>query len=478
MLRYPLFVALLCLILSLAAYSQGPSRLELDKYLTEVKANNLELRSAIQAAEGAKLRSRESSLLYSPSLFADGQMGADSKEPVVNLFSYDRIEGQSASLGIQQLFPYGQQLKVYYNATHTNYINARLAGGQSLAETAFYETRPVIEINQSLWANGFGRGTRAQYRLLESQAMASHFAGQFRAKAALAAAEASFWRLSLARQRVSVQEIAYDQAKKIHEWASGRAKTNLGDRADALQAKAALEFRELELQAAKDEERAARVGFNRQRNKEGDEVAETLPSPEPKAFLEWKPAEKKQTRDDVRAAEEQQKAATALAQLSMEKDRPLFDVWASLAMNGRDSAFGTALGEPFRAGKATYAVGLKFVLPLNRGAAGDAVEGWQNEQRAAELAFQHKSREEAQDWKDLAQGFAEARHRLELANRIASAQQEKLTYERSRLRQGRTTTFQVLSFEQDFAQSQLALLAAQSDMVRLYTQMKLFGDSL
>jgi outer membrane protein TolC len=83
--------------------------------------------------------------------------------------------------------------------------------------------------------------------------------------------------------------------------------------------------------------------------------------------------------------------------------------------------------------------------------------------------------EQEQEWNDLNQKFHEAKKRLTLTRDIEIVQDKKLVREKARLHLGRTTTYQVLLFEQDYSTAQLARIRAQADILRILTQMKLFG---
>jgi len=466
--KFPLLV----LLFSLPAL--GADTYNSQEFLKDVRANNLEVKSTLQAAEGAKKRAEESDLLTSPAFYTQAQAGADAKLPILAFFNYDKLETQGVSLGVQQLTSYGQNIKLYYNAIHYNYVNLLFPTPGASPSTNFFDTTPGFEITQSLWSNGFGRGTRANRTLIESQALAASYASQYKARATLAAAEETYWKLVIAREKVAIQTIALEQAKKIFDWSSGRAKRNLGDQADALQARAALEGRGLEMQLAHDEERMAARLFNRARHIDSDEVKETLEELPLEKLISLKAEKRNEKRDDVRAAEEQQRAAIAGAQAAREKVSPTLDLTGSMSFNGRNNAFGPSLGDPFSAGRTTWAIQAKLLIPLDRGAASDAAAGWELERRAAELLYQHRLSEQEQDWKDVGKKLDEAQRRLSLARQLVAAQKTKLEYERARLRQGRTITFQVLSFEQDYAQAQLMQLQAEAVLVSLNSYLRLF----
>ncbi len=74
--------------------------------------------------------------------------------------------------------------------------------------------------------------------------------------------------------------------------------------------------------------------------------------------------------------------------------------------------------------------------------------------------------------------FTQAKNKLTLAYNLEEAQGEKLNFERDRHRRGRTTTFQVLQFEQDYATAQLGRLKQSFDLLQTHSQLKTFMETL
>ena len=116
-------------------------------------------------------------------------------------------------------------------------------------------------------------------------------------------------------------------------------------------------------------------------------------------------------------------------------------------------------------------------MPLDLGALSDARRGWAREEAASELRLKRLVYEQEQGWKDLSRKFEEAKKKLVLTVQIETAQLSKVRRERERLNQGRSTTYLTLLFEQDFAQSQLARIHAEADVLAVIAQMELFGEA-
>jgi outer membrane protein TolC len=182
-------------------------------------------------------------------------------------------------------------------------------------------------------------------------------------------------------------------------------------------------------------------------------------------------------REDVKAAAEQQRAVIANTAVALERDSPTLDVFGSIALNGKDTSLGTATGQAFSFSHPTEAIGLRFSAPIDFAVLKNTRAGWSREQAGAELNYQRKIFEQDQSWQDLTQRLIQAKRRLQLARSVEMVQKNKMENERSRYKTGRTTTFQVLTFEQDFYSSQISRIRAQSDVLTLISQMKLFGDA-
>ena len=464
----------------LSITAPGVEPLTLDSYLHEVKAKNQSVSGSIESSHGSKERREERHLAFAPTLFGTIQTAGDSKLQQIPIFTYQQLTNDVYQLGVSQLTHFGLQARFFYELDFTSFENAVLPGAPPGAfPTSFYDARPVLELSESLWGNGFGRSANANSELIDAQSAANEKLSRWQARSLLSQAEAAYWRLLIAREMVRIEKRALEQAMQIHDYTARRARMHLGEKADELQSKAALELRRLELKSANDEERVASRNFNTMRNIRSDDVAEALTPLESKNLLEMQPIKRAAMRDDVQAAKEQTRATTAAATLTVEKDKPTLDVYGSFALNGRDLTVDGALGNSYTAQRPTKMIGLKLSVPLDLSAAESARHGAIRERDAAEMIYHQKVLDQEQTWDDLLRKLEEAKERLSLSEIIERAQDEKLVNERQRLKNGRTTTYQVLLFEQDFSQSELARLRSQSDVVTVLAEMKLFsGDDL
>ena len=464
----------LATLVSFPALAQD--EITIDEFLKEVRTKNQGVAGAISSSEGGQARSKEGEMLTSPIFFTEAEFSSDGKIPEIAITTYDRIERHRYSLGVKKAFSFGLEAKIYYLLGHVNYVN--MTAPFPMTPPNFFDARPTFEFSQQLWGGGMGRITRANQEIAEASALGNSFKARYEARMLLNAAEESFWNLSLMRERTEVARTSLEQSRKIHKWNAERVRRNLADEVDELQAKAAMEVAELEYQTAVDMERQACRIFNKFRNVASDEVTLELPELETESLLTRRVAEAKPERDDVKAAEQAQKAAVASGVLANEKLRPTLELYGMYGANGRNFDLGTSLINPYQAGRPSFAVGLRFNVPLDASVTSASMAGILKEQMGAELTFRQKQADLMQDFQDLSRTLKELRNRLKLSRSIAEAQKTKLERERTRLTSGRTTTFQVLIFEQDYARSRAAEISAKLELVRAITKMKLYGGTI
>lgn len=451
------------------------SPLSVDQYLAQVTQSNEDYRATVLNRAGASDRSVEGSLLFSPQAFANVQYADDKRPTFLEAITGSENIAKAASFGVSQQFRFGLQAKLSYNVTYTSLLGANPA---FVTQPRYFDNGLSLELSQPLWKNAFGRASRFTEDASTFQAKALSYGESFKGKAALADAESRYWRLAIAREIVKVQQQSLDRAINIRNFNAGRERLHLIDKADLLQSEAAVKARQLDLRSAVDEERAARRGFNSGRGLDSEEVSETLILPDTKAITGLEVPQRSALRDDVKAAELGLKAASAGNELSRDKMLPSLDVFASASTNGRDSAFSPSASESFGTSHPMVVAGLKFALPLDIGTTSTVRGAYLKELQGAELNYQRKLFDQENNWKDLLQKFTEAKARLAIAQELEEAQSTKLNEERKRQKEGRSTTFQVFVFEQEFLGSQLIRIQTQGLILGLLTQMKLYrGES-
>ncbi len=221
--------------------------------------------------------------------------------------------------------------------------------------------------------------------------------------------------------------------------------------------------------------RSAQLAFNILRSSTSDEVTETLAPLNTESILKIEAPKKAEVSDDVKAAEQAERVTHSSNELSRQKAQPDLSLFGSIAYNGVDTYLKPAMSESLSTKSPMYKIGIQFSMPLFFGETSEIRSGRVKQQLAAEsLTFQTKLNN-AQIWDDLEKKFSEAKGRLKLADELVSIQKEKLDHEKYRFNLGRTTTFQVLTYEQDYAQSLITRLRIAQEILSTQAQMKAYS---
>ena len=461
-------------IFSASSTALAATNLTLEIYLEQVKSGNKSAQAAASMSQAGDLKAAERSAILSPTLFGTWLQSRDLKPTSNPTMMGSATDVDSMSYGISQLTPFGMAAKL---SLTTNHVVIEGASPQFLPLSDYYETRPQLEVTQSLWKNGFGRETRAQLDVVEGQALMGKHTENLKGKFLMAEAEVAYWRLALAREALAAQRESYQRAVKMRDWSAGRVKLSLADKADLLQSDAAVKGRELEMQVATDEEGAASRQFNSMRGNISDNVSENLARLTADAIEKMADPVRTEPREDVRVARQAETIAKAAATLAQEKYAPQIDLFATYAGNGRDAGAGNSGEDGLSFKHPTRQYGVKFNVPLGVPAVLDHRRGAAMEARASELVRERKEFDELREWDGLVDALGDARKRLDLGTNMEAIQKEKYDHEKGRQSKGRSTLFQVLMFEQDYAGAQLSRIRMKADYMRIIAQMKTFGGN-
>lgn len=459
--------------LSMPAVFGSEAKLTLNRFLEQVQTSNSSLVGSTQKRSGFQDQALQGKHLFAPNLVATAQTLTDQRITTNPLILGNKTVSNTYAIGLSQITPFGLQGKLSYNV---NYVSITGASPTFISDPAFYTGQPMVEITQSLWANGFGSAIRANRDLAEATSQANMYNEKYISRLILVSAEIAYWKLAEARQVVHLQKANLKTAKEFRDWTARRVKLHLQDRSDLLQAESAMQLHTLELESAIQEEQAASRDFNRAREVESIDVPEELQPPE--LALAAEVLSKMETRDDVKSLEQLTRATIANASLQREQTLPVFDVMASYSLNARNNSSGTMFSGSIKSDHPMWMVGLKFSAPLDFGTTASIRESSEKLKAGAEVAFVRKHFEELEDWKDLNIKITDAKKRLSMVRALEAAQKEKWNYEQKRFAQGRSTTYQVLIFEQDYSQSRLNRIRTELEVLTLTAQMKIYGASI
>lgn len=456
-------------IVGTVAMSTSAFALSLSEYLAQVEGQSLRYKQSQAQAEGSRLVSREADLLTSPNFFLEARKSFDTSLGTPPMSMYDRYDNDVYRAGISQQFSFGLETKFSYAVTKNAYE------GSTFNPDKYWDASPSVELTMPLWANGFGSGIKAQEELTRQQNKADEYANLALSQNLLIEAEVAYWQLSASQERVKIQEQALTAGNNILSYVQKQKQKNLGESADVLQANALVEAYKLQLQQAVNERLRLSRTFNKYLNANADAPVPSLDSLNYNYLETLKiPDQRPGDRLDVKASRAQAALAKASSDLILERNKPTLNLVGGYTLQGRGTETSKAFENSAKTNHDRGYVGVMFQLPLNFKAVADAKAGAQRLKDSADINEQNLLYTQEQDWIDLRQSLSESKETLKLSRTMESAQKSKLENERSRLRQGRTTTYQVLLFEQDYTQAQASRVQAATQIIALESQLKLY----
>jgi outer membrane protein TolC len=256
---------------------------------------------------------------------------------------------------------------------------------------------------------------------------------------------------------------------------------NVADRADLLQAQAASKQKQLQFQTDKELYRQASALLNSFRNVRGDVVDEDLEPIDPEVEKDLtKQIKRTAQRADIEARIQAAQAKKGAAAVIAETMKPEINLYGSVNLSGRSTVYNnTALQDAYSTKYPTYVGGLKLTIPLDTGLNSDLVEGAAAAASASDAIAWRARFDLDQEWLNLQKRYTDATSRLKMATELEKLQEEKLSNERRRFSNGRTTSFQVLQFEDHYSDARQMRLRILNEIVNIHAQSRLFnGETL
>lgn len=452
------------------AGTSGP--LSLPAFLEDVRTRNPEARATMENINSFELRVHESEAILSPEAYAQGSFFDDKKPTPQPIFLGSETRGERWRAGIRKQTDFGLGADLYFNSQHTVVVGASPV---YLNPPDYVESSAVLQLTQSIWRNGFGEATHSQMDVNRAANEINLLQAKFRLKTLMLTAQNAYWSLVSFNQIVKLQEENVARAQKLRDYMKNRTRLRLFDDTDAMQAQAAFETRELELQSSLDDRAAVIRKLNTLRGLNSDEVQnlDELPGREMMEEVAKNP-EGRMTREDYELLRAQAKAGLAQARLAKSQIQPQLDLAASVATNGRDSSTGTAYEQTQTNHYPTWSIGFNFSIPLDVSLIRDIKRSYNAAGLAAKAVDEQAGFSEIRAWDDLLKQKTEAKGRYNRSLSVEKIQTELVKRERQRLLNGRATTFEALNFEQNLALAQIQRVRSQLVLLQIHNALKTF----
>jgi outer membrane protein TolC len=438
-------VMMILAVFSVVIQAYGQT-LSLETYKQQVLEKDPATQAALERKKGAELSQDSADLLTGVSLFANSAY-VDDQRPTSNpTFQGVKTKVNTYSIGLQQQTRLGFKWSLSQNINQTE-INGASPAFVPLPK--YYDVFPKLELTMPLWRNLLGNETSGDVDQLKFQARASAKQAMIGWIQRQSDVEEAFYRVLSQQESYEIQKDSLNRAEKILSWTDTRVKRNLVDASDLYQAQAAVASRKIDLVNAETQLREVSRTFNSLRGVVGEEVPEKLIGPNldlTKLKIEKKAAK---IRMDTLAQKELNQSSEAAYRSQREKNKPSLDLTLQAYTQGRDAQMAPAEKETFKDKDYLY-VGVNFVLPLDQVTASHSRSGFASLEKSQQLLEQARLRDEKLTWEETADQADSLAKQVTLLRELEILQKKKADAERERLNRGRSTTFQVLSFEQEY----------------------------
>lgn len=466
----------LSIMIILISFTPATYAISLEEYLNKVGVGNSALESSKIEEEAAKLRASEGKLIVAPNFFTLGQYGVD-KSPSQNpSFEGTQRNNSIFNLGVEQQSLLGINHKFYFGWSRTELrgVETSFVPNEAVSKSSFN-----YEFSIPLWRNQLGRITKSQVSSIVDQNKSESYLAQFNQKQLKAQAVSVYWRLKAAQELYDLSKEQLKINKTFLNWTKNRVSIRLGEKADLEQAKAALALREFELEQVKSELNEATQVFNQMIEVTTDSPVAVLESFTQIEFLpSYEDVENSLSREDIKSLESLLNAQNALAKIAAESTRPKFDIVGLASSNGLDPVNSKSFDNSLTTRNPTYAIGLHLSLPLDRSAVNDVQKSASLKMLSINSQLKRKKYEVDSELKRLKKNYAQAIKVFNAARIMERAQYSKYQHEIKLRKSGRTNTFQLLSFQQEYLQSKQSLIQAHSSILQMSAQFILFKDDI
>lgn len=456
--------------------AEDPSKhLTYEEFMKQVEANNPEIFLARQRIESARSAKAEPGLVFSPQAFAK-TLYSDEKSNGTNGIQQpgDKTKNFTQVVGVNKSWAFGVDTNMSHSLTRVD------IEGIPVLTSAVWTNQFDLEVRANLWKNLLGSEKWASQKSALSLLDAEIFSQSFNIESLMVQAEATYWKAAFAQERKKSLTATLKRARAILAWNEKRRKLNVADQGDVLQSKArVLEIEqalESSLRAEKEARRALRffvsgslssVDIQNEWSLEGL----TFDLPEFKVPETWS----RDDRLDLRAIAESREAAVASAKSAKSGLNPQVDLYAQYGGRSADMDFGEAESQVFDNSFRRYEVGLELSVPLFVHKLRKAQQSKDREVDVAQANYRLAEYRLEQAYENLRDQLQDLQRRIRVAIELKETQRRKLANEDNRFRQGRSSSFQVLSFQEDLADADLGVLSLYVELRQIMAQMKLFG---
>lgn len=448
--------------------------IDLQTYLAQIKEHHQGFAASKHSKSAADQKSYESKMIFQPIVSGNVHYVNDKKRTASPVFMGYKTTTLGFESSIAQKISYGTQFRLFYN-----FDSVKIYGTspQLMPYPQFSLGALGAEVSQPLWRNFLGIENKAQIELSHRQSTLSEKKEYIAQRLILLQAQNTYLRLWLAHEIVEIQKEAYQRALKLKAWAKGRSESQLADKGDLLSAMANSLSKQIDLDMATQEYKAALLAFTsllKSTPFQNDHNIEVVPLniSQAKSYFQKVPSDLQ--RLELQILEEQLKLTHLNKLVNKEKYKPQLELFASQNITSREPKSLDAVKYTILPHYPVTSVGVRLNMPLG----GDPIKhynaGLENDIISIKKQLEQKRIDYESEKKDLINKYQELLNLLTLIDSLKKSLSEKLQHEKSRLEIGRSTTFQTLSYEGEYSMAQLNSVKTLGELFKVVFALQLY----
>lgn len=447
----------------------GEKSLTLNAYMDLAKNKDASWQASNLGRQGA-LKVRENAALISGlNLIANASYLSDGRPTMNPNFMGSKTVNRSYAFGVQQQ----SLLGVNWSLTQ-NYSYTRLYDASFIPTPKYFDAYPKLELSLNLWRNWLGAETSATQKQLDAQLQTQALRAEMAFLQKENEIKEAFYNLATQQKNYDTQKDSLRRAEKILGWAQSRLARNLADKGDVYQIQALVSARKMDLINAEMKLKEASRTFNSFLDNNSDQVEYALQLDD--INLNELKLDKRidKKRIDSEMEKENLKSIAANYQMQKEKNKPNLNLSLSYLRQGRDFDAASAQDNILEQRKENYMVGVQFSMPLDMANLNRSKEGFEDLRQSQLLAEKARQRGDSILWDNTVDQAEALAGQLKIIRDLEIIQKNKADLERTKYNNGRSTTYQVLTFEQDYVNTRNQRIMLERDLRKFINSLSLY----
>lgn len=445
----------------------------LDEYIQTVESKHRTLKALSLQSEASQDKKNAGDVGLSSVLTASVAK-VDDKNPL-NTYGASRSQVTQYTLGLGKKLSSGTSLGV--SLVGIDAQNDGIANPTSAAVLSKFGTGSVgLSVSQSLLKDGFGEATSLRHTREDAVMKLEKSSYDLQYRQVMIESEQAFWDFAFSDLDLQIRKENLERAQKIFSWVQKRVSDGIGDRADFLNAQSLVALREFQLITSQDERLAAEKKIRDTLELAANEATPSIKENMDQArglrrFLNQKG---RVLRLDSYLAVLESELKSTVVEETAEGLKSDLTLAGSYKTNVYKSQFSDALSNVTDTAKPTSQVSLTWTYLFDNEDKNSVLSASRGEARAAQIKKERKLLESESSWSELQRRYEEMNKKLVSLEKLSRIQTERAQVERQKLSQGRSITSQVITAEQDAAESVLNLMKLKSELRKLESQARMF----